>query len=181
MRHQVIDGIFTQDDITDIARLYVTLPEYKGSFKLFQGYVDHVYGAEISRSKVDVFFVNGQPYANADELRAEVKHGILRVSVDYNSDPFLPEQYNLKFRALHDLQHTRSENCNFNLNGEIFAYSIAARYTANGLIRNWLFTEIVGQLCYLRVYGEFPVQRTVILPSYYRQIADNAYEVYYVE
>ena len=180
MKHKVIENVLSSELVARISSAYRFGPIYKGTHVYFHDYVNDVYDIEREKMRVTVHFVTGQPYQNTAQLRKEVNNGLLRVSTDYNTDPFLPEGLNLKFRALHDLHHAQTSDCNFNLDGEICAYSLAARYTNSALVRDWLFTEIVGQVCALRQYGEFPIQRTVILSSDYRQIADNAYGLNYV-
>lgn len=179
MRHVLID-IFTASELAEIGReyrdnrAYVANKYQLASIRYFVQTVALPY--ELWKANNPrVIWVNGQPYNTADEMRHELQGGILRISTDYNDSPLMPGQINLDFRAMHDLQHCRTPDCNFNAWGEICAYTLASKLTSDEYIKDFLFSEIVGQVCYLRTYGHFPEQRVVLINRAYRLQAERAY------
>jgi hypothetical protein len=124
--------------------------------------------------------VTGQPYESADELRSEMfEDKVLRISTDYNESDLLGETVNLMFRAAHDMHHAREPECGFFLDGEICAFVKFAEYTDSVLYRQILFSEIVLQVIYLRVYGSCIDVQKVVLVDYDKYILPilRAYEL----
>jgi hypothetical protein len=152
-------------DIAKIAELYASAPEditswQEDEFRLF---VAEVAKLEAKKMKASWKVVDGQPYANADEMRADLKaNKVLLISRDFNDDALLGPDVNLMFRAAHDFHHCQTANCNFELWGECCAFAkFAARANGDGWKINVLFSEIVAQVCGLRVTGEYLNQRKV--------------------
>ena len=127
----------------------------------------------------EVIYVDEQPYRSADHMRKQVgKSGILYISNQFNTDPILGEQHNLLFRTAHDLHHIRSNACNFELDGEICAYAKFAAYTEMPFIRNFLFSEIVAQVCYFVVHNDYSSQEHIAcIPPVYRMHVDENYGI----
>lgn len=161
--------IFSLEDAHQIARWYDSSPAL-GWTPAFQRtiheYVEASYKA--ATTQFGVKFVSGQPYENADEMRAYLaKHNGLLISTDFNTTDadIMPGRINLMFRFMHDIDHCMTGDCNFNFNGEVCAYSKAAARTKNPAIRQWLFTEIVGQVASLGLNKEYPPQKFLLAPQ----------------
>ena len=176
--HQVIENVLTAGQIRDIAYEYQNNSEHVPTNRFIADiarYIDDTLAYELSRANVSIIHVDGQPYTTTDEMRAHVAMGTLLINTDYNNDPYLIAEQNLKFRALHDLQHCRTVDCNFNLWGECCAYNLAQKQATSPFVKDWLFSEIVGQLCVLRVTGEYPVQRRVLISPVFRLQIERMY------
>lgn len=120
------------------------------------------------QSRVDVVFVPGQSYASATEMRRRVAAtGVLEISVDFNQHPIFTPEQNLHFRAVHDyIVHIVGKgHPEFGQRGEIRSYNLH-RALAPPAAWPALFTEVVGQVCYQTVHGDFPVQKAAILPGF---------------
>jgi hypothetical protein len=118
------------------------------------------------QSKVDVRFVEGQPYSNEKEMTDAVKKtGILYISTDFNEHPFFTPEQNLKFRAVHDWYTHIATGSEFSQRGEIKAYNNQAKVTPRAALPA-LFTEVVGQAMYATVHGDFPEQKVAILKGF---------------
>ena len=176
--HQVIENVLTVGQIRDIAYEYQNNSEHIPTSRFTANiarYIDDTLAYELSRVNVNIIHVDGQPYATTDEMRAHIAMGTLLISVDYASDPYLTIEQLLKFRALHDLHHCRTADCNFNLWGECCAYNLAQKQATSSFVKDWLFSEIVAQTCMLRVTGEFPVQRRVLISPVFRLQIERMY------
>jgi len=76
---------------------------------------------------------------------------------------------NLLFRFVHDMHHI-TENLPFTLQGEIAVYEYAQeRWSAlypklfTPTVKNILFSEIVGQVCYYEKYHDFLGKQKIVL------------------
>lgn len=114
-----------------------------------------------------VKWVTGQPYETADEMREYLaEHGGLLISTDFNTTDadIMPPQVNLWFRFAHDIDHCHTANCNFAFRGEVCAYSKFAARATTWELRQWLFTEIVGQAASRGTNGTFADQKFALAP-----------------
>jgi len=126
----------------------------------------------ISR-KLDIQFVDGQPYDNAEEMRDAVQAtGTMYISREGNEHPYFDAATNLEFRAVHDyVVHILpgEGGPDFSEKGEVRAYNLHRQLAPPD---TWpaLFTEVAAQACYFNVRGEFPVQKVAVIPGfdYYR-------------
>ncbi len=179
MTHKVLVGILAEYEIQKLALEYRDNASYSPTIHQeysVKSYVQNTLAYELDRAKNPVILhVNGQPYATTEDMRKDISAGLLRISVDYNNPSFVSPNTNLLFRAMHDLQHARTADCNFNFWGECCAYILAARLTHDTFIRQWLFSEIVGQVSYLRVFGAFPEQRNVLISDKIREKIERVY------
>lgn len=118
------------------------------------------------QSKVEVVFVDGQPYRDDAHLVREVKRtGKLLVPRDFNNHPvFTPEQ-NLQSRAVHDWFAHLAPSAEFSQRGELRAYNAQAKLTPRAALPA-LFTDIVGQAMFATVYGYFAPQKIAILDGF---------------
>ena len=121
--------------------------------------------------KIDIEFVDYDPYKNVEELKQEVQQsGIMRVSTaNYQHDIFDPLM-NAKFRAIHDyMSHVTaigSRGTQFTLFGEIQAYNVHLKTVPPQAVPA-LFTEVVGQVCtYYKLGGEFGPQKVCLLDGF---------------
>jgi hypothetical protein len=125
-------------------------------------------------SRVDVKFVDGQPYDNADQMKQRVNdEGVLYISKDFNQAGFFGEERNLYFRALHDwIAHLKAtadpkKITQFGFKGEMQAYNEHANFIGkNAKALPALFIEVVGQVCHVTHYGDFPDQKIATLPQF---------------
>jgi apolipoprotein D and lipocalin family protein len=120
-------------------------------------------------SKIDILFVDGQPYDDADQMRRSVKRtGQMLISSDFNEHPFFDPKTNLQFRAVHDyVVHIIPGDAgpDFSTKGEIKAYNLHRRLAPPD---TWpaLFTEVAAQACYVNSRGTFPVQKVAVIPGF---------------
>jgi hypothetical protein len=130
-------------------------------------------------SKVEVEFVDYDPYSSADEMRQDVDAtGVLKVSTLHSEHPFFTLEQNVKFRAVHDWMIHLATEKDFSRRGELGSYNAHARLLPP---KAWpaLFTEVVGQVCYQTVTGDFPVQKVAFLPGFdYKDVGKvTGYEI----
>ena len=151
-----------------VAEAYARAPRFDpsaaSSFEAMKPFVDKMF--KRIEGVVDVQFVEEHPYANADELKQDVKqNGVLRIStLDAEHDIFDP-QTNAKFRAVHDFMSHIQRDTNFDAQGEIASYN-AHLQTVPPAAYAALFTEVVGQACSFIVNGKFPEQKIALLPGF---------------
>ena len=135
-------------------------------------------------SRVEVQFVDGQPYDNADQMKQRVNdEGVMYISKDFNQAGFFGEledlktgeklDRNLMFRALHDwFAHLKAtmdpkKITQFGFKGEMQAYNEHANFIGkNAKALPALFIEVVGQVCHVTHYGDFPDQKIATLPQF---------------
>lgn len=150
-----------------LSQRYDELPSYEADevwrWELLAKHVEKLYRRILSR--VDVVFVDGQPYDDAQQMRDEVaRTGVLYISKDYNEHPVFSPETNLKFRAVHDyVVHISPgpRGPDFTDRGELRAYNLHRRLVPP---ESWpaLFTEVAGQACYANARGEFPEQKIAV-------------------
>jgi hypothetical protein len=180
-------GLITDEEIKAIAEHYqksddITESVDKQAWAMF---VYQTFAYETGRDRrnanlhqvLDVQYITGQPYSTTDEMRADWRKNLLKISTDYNNSPLMPGQVNLWFRAAHDIHHCLTKDCNFNLWGELCAFVKFALHTQNVEYRRILFCEIVAQVCYLRVYGHYAEQKIVDFSSF-QPIIDRIIRTY---
>lgn len=141
-------------------------------------------GLDFEVTKQDPYGWGGQQpkddYSNWDYKRVipEARHDILehgKMKV-YSTNttgghPFMSDEENDRFRAVHDLFGHLGSGRGIDFNGEEGAYQAhAAMYSPEA--RGALATETRGQNSYLRTRGNFPEQKVGILPSRF-QVARN--------
>jgi len=129
-------------------------------------------------SRVEVGFVDGQPYEDAEQMARDVgRTGVLLISREGNDHPVFDPETNLQFRAVHDYVVHLQQDSDFSELGELRAYNLHRRLAPPD---TWpaLFTEVAAQACYVNSRGEFPVQKVAVLPGFDfyrvgRQVAAN--------
>ncbi len=173
MTKPIVD-ILTNEEIATIGENYLNLPEIVPSRNQIQFFRQIVrfslsqYAAIHNYPVLD--FVDYQPYVDADTMRYDLKKtGYLMISTQYNEpSAIMSKETNLLFRAAHDLHHCSTQSCNFELWGEICAFSkfaFSALECADNAKLDAKFyvsvlaCEILGQLCAARLIGKFPEQK----------------------
>ena len=125
------------------------------------------------QSRVEVRFVDYDPYKSAAEMRDRVAEtGVLEIASGFNQSEAFGPEVNLMLRAVHDFSAHLGSNPKkkprpFSLKGELQSYNkhlnlIGKQSHAVGA----LFTEIVGQVCYYWYNGDFPSQKIITLPDF---------------
>ena len=109
---------------------------------------------------------HGDPYHTAQEMATDVeKNNRLYISLDYSDHPYFSIEDNIVFRTVHDyIVHILGKK-SFGLHGELQAYNLHAKLVPP-IARAAAFTEVVGQVCYQTLYGEFPTQKAAILDGF---------------
>jgi hypothetical protein len=142
------------------------------SFKTLQEHIIRMFTR--MQSRVQVEFVEDDPYQSAAQMEREVKEtGVLKIySGDNQAAAWDRPEINLMLRAVHDFAaHLgamgRGRIRAFTLKGEYQSYNkhlqlIGCGSKATGA----LFTEIIGQVSYFRHTGRFPKQKVVTLPQF---------------
>lgn len=153
-----------------VAAAYEAAPMYEEravpSFKALRDSIDRLYRRLLSR--VEVVFVDGQPYSTAAQMRREVaRSGVLFISRDFDEHPFFSREENLRFRTVHDyvVHIVGKGHPEFGQRGEIRAFNLH-RALAPPAAWPALFTEVVGQVCYETVHGRFPAQKVALLDGF---------------
>lgn len=159
-----------------VAESYAAAPMRSGdgvkAFKTFQTHIVRMFTR--MQSKVRVEFVDYDPYANATEMKEDIKRtGVLKVySGDNQAEAWDRPEINLMLRAVHDFAaHLgamgRGKIREFSLKGEFQAYNKHVNLIGcNSIAGGALFTEIIGQVSYFHHYGRFPKQKIVTLPQF---------------
>ena len=151
-----------------VAEAYARAPRFDpsaaSSFEAMKPFVDKMF--KRIEGVVDVQFVEEHPYADAEELKQDVKqNGVLRIStLDAEHDIFDP-QTNAKFRAVHDFMSHIQRDTNFDAKGEIASYN-AHLQTMPPASHPALFTEVVGQACSFALLPGFDYEKVGVVEGY---------------
>jgi len=142
--------------------------EVVGAFEALDPFVDNMF--KKIQSKVEVQFVDNDPYINDDHMREEVKRsGVLKIWSGGTTHPIFSPELNLKFRAVHDymahIQPIGFSGTGFDQKGEIQAYN-AHLHTVPRKGIPALFTEVVGQASHFIHRGFFPEQKIAFLEGF---------------
>jgi hypothetical protein len=155
-----------------VAKAYREAPEFDAGavkhFKALKPFVDNMF--KKVESRVDVVFVDDDPYKDDRDLRDQVnKTGILKIWRGGTTHPIFDPTTNLKFRAVHDymahIQSNKFIGTDFTLKGEIQAYNTHTKTVPSEGVPA-LFTEVVGQAAFFINYGSFPEQKIAILKDF---------------
>jgi len=155
-----------------VAQAYADAPDYDEEvakqFKALTPFVDKMF--KQIQSRVNIEFVDEDPYRNDDEMRQQVKSsGVLKIWKGGTDHPIFSAEENLKQRAVHDymahIQPMGGRGTGFDMKGEIQAYNAHLKtipHSAAGA----LFTEVIGQASFFLNYGHFPKQKIALLPGF---------------
>lgn len=134
------------------------------------------------QSRIDVIWTEDEPYDSAGQMKKEVLDtGKMYITTQY-SDNLMSgwsEEDNWKFRAVHDYIVHIGGNHDFSLKGEIGAFNTHAKIAPRDAM-DALFSEVVGQVCYVDTYDEFPnPQKACILYGFdYDKLGDIDWTLY---
>jgi hypothetical protein len=171
---KVIRDLLSKEEIASIGQAYFSSPVIVPSRNQVQVFREIVYFSLGKYSELwncpAIDYVDSQPYDTAEEMRDSLRNSKrLLISTQYNEPTkLMSKETNLLFRAMHDLHHCSTENCNFELWGELCAFSKVAfdaievtskAQLGASVYTSFLACEIIGQLCALRLTGSFPEQR----------------------
>lgn len=122
---------------------------------------------------LDVRFEWMDPYADAQEMFAEINRGVLRINrtTTDQSHPLLSDVQNDRFRAVHDFHGHYMTGRGFDRHGEEAAW-VRHSMMFKGLGRRAMTTETRGQNSAMNWIneGEFPPQKAVLLPDWMTDI-----------
>ena len=153
-----------------VARAYNARPNLEQTplrIKSYRSLLDHTlkfYNKLASR--LDVIFVDGDPYKNAAEMTQDIKQNKrMLVSKEFSENllsGWTPKE-NWIFRAVHDYVIHYGGKHNFSMRGELGAYNRHAKLLP-AIARPALFSEVVAQAAYYIVTGGFPdIQKAALL------------------
>lgn len=147
-----------------IAREYdaaITDPKSKPAWDALASDTERMYD-EIAK-KIKIEKVTGQPYASAEEMVADMKKGVFKVTTDNSQHPFWTEDQNWKFRVVHDYLGHFETGADFSLAGEKKAFLAHASQLSSEPAKKALQSEVVGQAAsYTANAGRFPEQKAFI-------------------
>lgn len=155
-----------------VADAYEKAPAFESSavsaFKSLKPFVDNMF--EKISSRVDIKFVQDDPYQNDKDMKDQVKKtGLLKIWSGGTTHPIFDPETNLKFRAVHDymahIQSNKSFGTDFTLKGEIQAYNTHIKTVPPQGVPA-LFTEVIGQASFFINKGYFPEQKIAILSDF---------------
>jgi len=155
-----------------VAEAYGSAPEFDPdaaqSFQAIGPFIEKMF--KRIQSKVDVEFVNEDPYTDDEHMRQEVaRTGVLKIWQGGTTHPVFEPETNLKLRAVHDyMAHIQSSGflgTGFDMKGEVRAYN-SHLHTLPPIAAPALFTEVVGQAAFFLNNGYFPEQKIAFLPGF---------------
>jgi hypothetical protein len=151
-----------------VAQAYVNAPDFDQSvvpsYKALMDSTKKLF--KQLQSKLKVEFVDYDPYESRDQMNKDVKEtGVLKITNLYNDHPLYTKEENLMLRAVHDYYTHIIANQDFGLRGELRAYNTHAKLAPPAALPA-LFTEIVGQVCYAIVHGDFTKQKICKLDGF---------------
>jgi hypothetical protein len=145
-----VDHAYVKDVLDDVARAHadeydaaVTDPAAKPAWDALAKSTDELYDDIVKRIKAEP--VTGEPYANADEMIADMKKGSFKVSTDNSDHPFWTPEQNWKFRVVHDVLGHLDEGNDFSLKGEEKAFRAHVKKVTDDAAKAALQTEVYGQ------------------------------------
>ncbi|MHB1097942.1 MAG: PLxRFG domain-containing protein [Burkholderiales bacterium] len=134
-----------------IARVYDTLqarndsPEVMAAYEAFATEIEAQYNAAAAVIKIEPWTGEGQPYANSAEMRADVfGNNHMWVFEGGEPHPFLTQEQNTKFRAVHDIYGHAKTGFEFGPRGELNASRAHAQMFSPAAVPA-LVTETIGQ------------------------------------
>jgi hypothetical protein len=114
----------------------------------------------------------GQPYADANEMFADLERGRIYISEANSEHPLWTVRDNVNFRLCHDVQghyeaFRNGALADFSWEGEFSAFGYHAqslpRDTERPGLLDALFTEVMGQAAVALTDGQFPDQKVAFL------------------
>jgi hypothetical protein len=113
-----------------------------------------------------VSYFEGEPYNSQQEMKQyweETKS--LMISIDYSDHPIFTVADNVVFRCVHDfIIHILGDHP-FGAKGEIASFNNHAKLVSDDVLPA-LFTEIIGQACFVVEYDYYGEQKIAILKGF---------------
>lgn len=128
--------------------------------------------AEFGGLGLSVRIVDEDPYSNVESMVGDVRRRQLNVwasAADSNPHPYLTDDENDKFRAVHDVFGHAASGRGFDRHGEEAAW-LKHSTMYSSLARRALTTETRGQNCALNFHyrgARFPEQKAALLPRWF--------------
>lgn len=184
-----VNKVSSQEYAKYVAAAYTDAPKYdsnsvshwkslnKSNYLLWKrllSKIDIVFTTE-SAPKSNSININGKdykiiqhddPYETQAQMKADVaENKRIFISIDYSDHPVFSVEDNIVFRTVHDYIVHILGNKPFGLYGELQAYNLHAKLVPVDA-RPAIFTEVVGQVCWHFVHGDFPVQKVAVLDGF---------------
>ncbi|CAB4155548.1 hypothetical protein UFOVP655_7 [uncultured Caudovirales phage] len=131
---------------------------------------------------IKVEFVDSDPYKNSKEMFADASTGVLKVlkTSSTGSHPYLTDEQNDMFRAVHDFFGHAATGRGFGQDGEESAWVHHSQMFTE-LARGALTTETRGQNSWYNSRGkQFATQKVALLPKEYWQVPETFEKAYRV-
>jgi hypothetical protein len=131
---------------------------------------------------IKVEFVDSDPYKNSKEMFADASKGVLKVlkTSSTGSHPYLTDEQNDMFRAVHDYFGHAATGRGFGQDGEESAWVHHSQMFSD-LARGALTTETRGQNSWYNSRGkQFATQKVALLPKEYWQVPETFEKAYRV-
>ena len=109
---------------------------------------------------------HGDPYDSQSQMKRDVEeNNRIMIMIDHSDHPVFSVEDNIKFRTVHDYIVHILGNKPFGLFGELQSYNLHVKMAPVNA-RPALFTEVVGQVSYAHVKGDFPEQKVAVLEGF---------------
>lgn len=109
---------------------------------------------------------HNDPYETQQQMRDDViNNKRLLIMIDHSEHPVFSVEDNIVFRTVHDYIVHILGNKPFGLYGELQAYNLHAKMVPVDA-RPAIFTEVVEQISWEQIHGEFPKQKVVVLQGF---------------
>lgn len=144
------------------AEAYEAMPKVdedaRPAYAAFVDETDAQYGAIVASGIVDIQPTLDDPYRSSAEMFEDVERGRLLVYAGDADHPFMTDEQNVRFRAVHDLFAHAAERNQFGPKGELnAAIRHAAMYTP--LARRALLAETHGQNSWVNYHPKAAANR----------------------
>jgi hypothetical protein len=118
-----------------------------------------------------VFYYPDEPYESQEKMKQDWENTkSIMISIDYSDHPIFSVVDNIVFRCVHDFIIHILGNHPFGAKGEIASFNNHAKLVSDDVLPA-LFTEIVGQACFVVEYGYFAEQKIAVLKGFdYKQV-----------
>lgn len=121
------------------------------------------------KHNVKIELVTGQPYLTLEEMSADIRQGILKITTDNTNHPIMFLEDTIALRIWHDLTHYEIQ-ANFGFYGEVRTYEAQCLHVETSwrnqvYLQHVLYCDIVGQVANGLVHRVFPEQKVFTLYS----------------
>lgn len=167
-----------------IAEIYNAAPSVDGgiksSYKATVANIDKLHDAIEKKMGIEIIPSEDDPYGSDEEMIVDIKRNSrIKVYTGHSEHPYYSPEQNVKFRAVHDIfahyiPHKRNvgkddkvkfKGFDFSFPGELDAYYMHKKYSPSACHPAY-FCEIIGQVSYQAVTGEFGEQKLIDFSPY---------------